>query len=115
MEIAVTEKNGICIFGISGDIDLYSAPDLHRKYLDLTIKKAASPVIIDLQKTAYLDSSGIGVLVQILSDARSRKVPFYLCNIHGMVEKLFHLSRMSSILPIEKTLEQALEKIRMEK
>jgi len=57
----------------------------------------------------YLDSSGIGVLMQILADTKKRNTGFCLCNVHGMVEKLLHLSRMNLILPSAKNLETALE------
>ncbi len=113
MQSEITNQNGICICSVSGDIDMYSAPALHKTYLDLASKAASqSPFILDLEKTSYLDSSGIGVLVQILADMKRRQAPFVLCNIHGMAEKLLHLSHMSSVLPIEKTLINAITRIR---
>ena len=115
MNSTITEQHGICVYSVLGDIDMYSAPDFHKKYLELAAKPAQTPLIIDLEKSSYIDSSGIGVLVQILADTKKRKIPFVLCNVNGMIEKLFLLTRMNLILPQEKTLLSALTRIRTER
>ncbi len=109
MHTEISERNGTCVYTVTGDIDMYSAPDLHRAYLGLAAQTRQVPLVIDLANVAYLDSSGIGVLMQILADTKKRKVGFCLCNIHGMVEKLLHLSRMNLVLPAAANLETALE------
>lgn len=111
MQTDIREENGVCVYGISGDIDLYSAPDMHRKYLELAGRGKQWSLVIDLGRTEYLDSSGIGVLVQITADTRAKKIPFALCNVRGMAQKLLRLSRMDSILPIEPDMRAALARI----
>ena len=112
MNITVNKKDGILILAVTGEIDMYEAPHFHEQYLSLSAKDPACPLVIDLEKTSYLDSSGIGVLFRIFSDMKERKVRFCICNTIGMVEKLLKLSRMSSILPIEKNLAFAIERIK---
>ena len=108
METNMTEHDGQCVCAIHGDIDMYSAPDLHKTWLAHAEKNQAKAFIINLQDATYLDSSGIGVLVQILADAKGRAIPFCLCGVHGMIEKLLKLGRMDAILPVEKDLRSAL-------
>ncbi len=112
MQTEMIERNGTCVYTITGDIDMYSAPELHHIYLGHAAQSRQIPLVIDLANVGYLDSSGIGVLVQILADTKKRKVDFCLCNVHGMVEKLLHLSRMNLILPSAINLEAALERAR---
>jgi len=112
MNISVSKKDDILIVAITGEIDMYEAPLFHEQYMSLSAKNPASPLVIDLAKTTYIDSSGIGVLFRIFSDTKARNVRFCMCNTIGMVEKLLHLSRMSSILPIEKNLACAIERVR---
>lgn len=111
MQTQIRQNGNSFICAVTGDVDMYSAPALHKTWLDHAAIHAQSPFIIDLEATEYLDSSGIGVFVQIFADARTRKTPFCICHVRGMAEKLMHLSRMSTILPIEKTLDDAMRKI----
>jgi len=112
MDIATRTVDGIAIMDVIGEIDLYAAPELNSRYHELKTKHGTHHVIVNLEKTSYLDSSGIGVLFQIFTDARNRRVSFYITGVRGMVEKLLQLSRMSSILPMEATVQDALGRIR---
>jgi len=112
MDVAVTKENGIIVCDVSGDFDMYEAPAFHARYGELVRDNAADHIVIDLAKTPYIDSSGIGVLFQIFSDTRSRGVGFCICNAGGMIEKLFKLSRMAEIFPLEKSRESAIARVR---
>ncbi len=108
MEAVFSDRLGKRVCAVQGDIDLYSAPELHRTWLAHVAKPQPAPFIIDMSGAAYLDSSGIGVLVHILADAKKRNIPFCLCGVRGMAEKLLKLARMDSILPIERDLDAAI-------
>ncbi len=112
MEVSVTRENGITVCAISGDLDMYVAPHFHAQYSELAAKDGASHFVIDLEKNNYIDSSGIGVLFQIFTDTKTRGARFCICGASGMVEKLFHLSRMAAILPIEKNRTDAIKRIK---
>jgi len=105
-------KDGLVVCSVSGEIDMYAAPGFHEKYRAITAKDPDCAIVIDLAGTTYMDSSGIGVLFQIFSDAKLRHKAFCICNVSGMVEKLFQLSRMNSILPIEKNVANAIARVR---
>jgi anti-sigma B factor antagonist len=108
METVISERGGTCVCAVTGDIDMYTAPNLHKKYLETAARLPNAPFILDIQRSDYLDSSGIGILMQIHSDSLARKVPFCITGVHGMVAQLMKLSRMALVLPIEKTLEDAI-------
>jgi len=108
VEKTMKMTNGVCVVSVEGDVDLYSAPDLHRSWLEHAARPGAPAWVLDLEKASYLDSSGIGVLMQILGDSRERNIPFRLCNVRGMIEKLLRLSRMNAVLPISRDLDEAL-------
>lgn len=112
MEIVLREKDGILICAVSGEIDMYAAPEFHAQYLRISSRKSTKKIVIDLQNASYMDSSGIGVLFQIFSNAKTQQLGFCVCNAHGMVAKLFQLSHMAAIMPIENNLESALDRVR---
>lgn len=112
MEMTTTRDHGILICALSGELDMYESPEMHARYLGITSKDPDLHVILDFAKATYIDSSGIGVLFQILTDAKRRKRELCVCNTVGMVEKLFALSRIAAILPVEKNLQAAIGRIR---
>lgn len=112
MDIAINMTDGILVCAVSGEIDMYEAPEFHANYVAISAKKPECPIVIDLEKTSYIDSSGVGVLFQIFSDTKERNTKFCICNATGMVENLFNLSHMASILPLEKNLSCAIERVK---
>lgn len=112
MEMTTTRDDGILICAVSGEIDMYESPEMHARYMGITSKDPGLHVVLNLAKATYIDSSGIGVLFQILTDAKRRKRELCVCNAAGMVEKLFALSRISAILPVEKSLPAAIARVR---
>ncbi len=111
MQTHIRQDGATTVCSVFGDIDMYSAPALHGTWKDHVASGSRAPFVIDMEKTEYLDSSGVGVFVQILSDARMKGIPFSICNVRGMADKLMRLSRMSAILPIEANLAAALARV----
>ncbi len=115
MEVTATTREGIVFLATKGDLDMYAAPDFKERCAALASRDRRAHFILDLAETHYVDSSGIGAIFQVFSDARARDAGFCLCNARGMVKELLRLSRMSSILPIESDLAGAETRIRAER
>lgn len=112
MEITTERRQDIVICRLEGELDMYEAPNLHAKYKTMIERERAKGIILDLAKLTYLDSSGIGVLFQLYSDAKTKQTPFCLSGAAGMVQQLFKLSRMAAILPLQPDALAALDAIR---
>ncbi len=112
MTVTFQTQDRVLVCAVSGEVDLYAAPELHGKYTMMAGKDPSLHFVCDLSETTYMDSSGIGVLFQIFSDAKLRKVAFRVCGVRGMVQQLFALSRMGAILPVAKTRQEAIDSIR---
>src|SRR5207237_10362149 len=50
------------VIALSGEVDLYTAPEFKQQLLDV-IGKGAKDVIVDFSKTTFIDSTTLGVLV----------------------------------------------------
>ena len=59
-----TEQVGDSTFviALTGEVDLYTAPEFKQQLLD-TIAKGAKNVVVDLSGTTFIDSTTLGVLV----------------------------------------------------
>ncbi|HQL32787.1 MAG TPA: STAS domain-containing protein [Treponemataceae bacterium] len=112
MNVTFQTLDKILVCAVSGEVDLYAAPELHGNYTAMAAKEPSLAFVCDLSGATYMDSSGIGVLFQIYSDTRHRKVPFRVCGVTGMVKQLFALSKMGAILPVTGTRQEAIDSIR---
>ena len=50
------------VIALTGEVDLYTAPELKSQMLDL-IANGATDVVVDFTNTSFIDSTTLGVLV----------------------------------------------------
>ena len=110
MEIKYRKYQDIIILDLSGELDLYNAPDLLKVFQNLR-SKAVEKMIINMEDLVYIDSSGVGALIQIQGMTREASLPLFLSGIGGTVEKVLSLSRMDSFFSRAGTPEEAVRKI----
>ena len=87
---------------ISGQIDLYRCPDLKasaRRAIDNGYRFA----IFDLNEVAYIDSSGIGALIQIFNWLKSRGGLLLLTNVQSGVERIFQMGKLDEFFMIRES------------
>jgi len=98
MDIEVKEYNDdITIVSIEGKIDLYAAPFLKNKIIELLDME--KKIIFDMSDVPYIDSSGMGILVSIKQKLKnSANLKFF--NLQEAVAKLFKLTRMDTYFEV---------------
>jgi len=99
MEINQREKNDIIILDITGEIDLYNAPEI-KDIINTLIEKQKYNVIINLEKVTYIDSSGIGALISSLSNLKKYQGGLKIINVFASVRKVFELTKLTSFFEI---------------
>ncbi len=106
MEIKLKKYSSVYIIEVIGDMDLYSAFELK----DVVTKMQAKGIkkyILDLEKVDYIDSSGIGVLIHVYSTIKKSGNQLKIVNVHGSVEKVIRLTKLTHYFPIVATLKEA--------
>ncbi|NUM53714.1 MAG: STAS domain-containing protein [Candidatus Hydrogenedentes bacterium] len=100
MELSKSDKDGTYTISVTGEIDLYSSPDL-RSAITKAIPAAASALRIDLSAVEYMDSSGVATLVEGLRACMERSVAFVLHKPSQPVLKVLQLSRLDTVFTIK--------------
>lgn len=67
--------------------------------------------IIDIENVGYINSSGIGVLITILTKFRNRNGDVALVGPSQNVKKLLIITKLNAIFTISETLEEAKKKL----
>lgn len=99
--IAIIEARGSLIGG--NEIDELKVTA--REMLDKGNKK----LIIDLSGVDYINSSGIGALVSILTTYKNAHGTVKLCSMGKGVQNVFVITKLTSVFDVEETREAAIK------
>lgn len=110
LELEVIKKNGTSILKITGDVDLYSSPQVRKQVVSL-ISKADKNLLVDLTEVTYMDSSGVATLVEALQLTKKLGGKLKLYSLGTTVKDVFELSRLDKVFDICDNEQQAFEGI----
>lgn len=96
------------VIAVAGEVDLATAP-LLRERLDARLDAGKSSLIIDLRATTFLDSTGLGVLVNALKRCREAGGELRLVAVEPRILKLFAITGLQDTFSISSSIEGAEE------
>lgn len=64
------------------------------------LEAGAKTLLIDLEETTFVDSSGLGTLVSALKRTREKGCEMAVCSINPQVKMLFELTSMDQVFAI---------------
>ena len=105
MEVKLTEKNGVLIAEVEGEINITTSPELKKKF----DKIEDSRIIFNLSQVRYIDSSGLATLVEILKKAKGRGGSIHLTHLSEKVRGLFEITKLDKLFGIYQDEQTALE------
>lgn len=105
MDIQTIEKNGNYKIQVSGQVDLYTSPNLRKAILE-SVDKSKDIVIVQLSQVEYMDSSGVATLVEGLRSATKQKKSFQILSPSHAVRKVLNLSRLETVFTITESNEE---------
>ena len=97
------------LFRLTGLLDAFSEP-VFRKVMTKCIEEEPSNVILDLSKIDFIDSSGLGVLVQLAKKAQTAKGSFQIVT-NPRVTQTVKLVRLESFLALQPNVDTAISNI----
>jgi len=108
MKHEVTEQGEAVVVHLEGDVDLQSSPEARKILLECVARK--KPVLVDLSKVGYIDSSGVASLVEALQTARKGGSMLFLVTVSDAALRVLQLARLDKVFTICDTIEDGLAK-----
>lgn len=96
-QIEHMESDGQHCLKLAGELDLSVVPQL-QSALEHVLRREDLTLVLDLERLAYIDSTGIGIIVSILKTRDSINAPFYVRNIPPAIRRLFDLTGLTGYL-----------------
>lgn len=105
------QEDGVFVVTVEGELDMNTARDLERE-LEGPTAAAQGPLLIDLSRCEFIDSTGIALIVrswQTLDGDGNGS--FALCGIRNQVKRVLGVTGLEKTIPTHPSREQALERL----
>lgn len=93
---------GVFVIALTGEIDLYTAPEFKQQLLDV-IGQGARHVVVDLTDTTFIDSTTLGVLVGGVKRLRPEGGQLSIVCSDRNITKIFEITGLNKVFPIYET------------
>jgi len=104
----VRENKSATVVVLAGEIDLHQTPDVHQTLVTICDKKPPR-VVINLDQVTYMDSSGVGTLVEAYRRINAYQGTLNLCCMNDQVHSIFEITRLDQFFKIYETEQEAIE------
>jgi anti-sigma B factor antagonist len=89
-------SNDCAVIQVTGEVDVYTAPDLRERIRDLA-DKGAVHVIVDMSRVDFLDSTGLGALVGGLKRIRDHGGSLTLVITAPRILRIFEITGLTKV------------------
>ena len=96
------------VIALSGEVDLYTAPEFKQQLLDV-IGQGAKDVVVDFSNTTFIDSTTLGVLVGGVKRLRTNEGQLSLVCSDRNITKIFEITGLDRVFQIHSTRAEAVD------
>ena len=91
---------------LNGAVDIAIAGELRRELVKL-VREGHTRLLIDLSDVNFIDSTGLGVLLHIVKQLRTKRGRLAVACPDPTMRRLFELIGHNLLFPVDETLDQA--------
>jgi len=107
----IEENQSVVTVQLEGElIDRNQASELNKR-VEALLEEDKHKFVLDLSELKYMNSSGLNILIQLLSKARSKGGEAIICGVNKKVEELLIITKLHTLFTIVPTQEDALKKL----
>lgn len=100
LEITQRETNGIYVLSLKGRLALGQESTGLRTVVDGLLSSGATRIIINLEQVHYVDSAGLGALIELHRKAKTKGGKLLLCQLGPKLKQALEIARL---LPLFET------------
>lgn len=108
MGFQVEKVGDALVVDVEGQLIVGNRQELKQRVLE-ELEKGERKFVVDFQKTGYIDSSGLGVLVSLSKKVREQGGELRLANLNEDLKTLFELTKLDTLFQIADSREAALK------
>jgi anti-anti-sigma factor len=110
--IDVAERGDAVVVAVSGEVDLSNVAEIREQVLS-AVSNSSRGLVVDLTTTAYIDSQGIKMLLDLAYRLGVRRQKMHLVVPEGsLLKSLLTLVAVPKAIPTSETVDEALTQMR---
>ncbi len=110
LKVTLESLGELSLIVLEGEVDVYSAPKLRDTIREL-VDEGRYRIVVDLEGVAFLDSTGLGVLVGGLKRVKNHQGELgIICNQERIL-RIFRITGLTKVFTIYRTREELLASI----
>src|SRR3954468_17452287 len=95
------------VLPLEGEIDLHISPRIAIS-LSQMVKRKPTPLVVDLSRVSYIDSSGLAVLIDGMQSVEEYGGVFAIAGMQETVRSIFEIARLDQVFRIFPDVDSAL-------
>lgn len=107
LETQLKEINGMNVLDVTGEIDVYTAPQF-KDALNTVINSGQKHLVVDMTKVTYMDSSGFGALLSATRRLRPQGGTVNLVKVSSAIDRILTITRLNTVFGTYGSIEDAL-------
>ena len=108
-EIRVETRGSVTLFEIRGDVTVVSEPFLKEAYKNASQEGGTKSLLLEFDQNAYINSGGIAVLIQILSETKRNNQQVVITGLSDHFKKIFNMVGITKFAKIYGSVDEALK------
>lgn len=97
---SIEDKKDYLLLKLIGDLDVYSKEDF-KEFTENSLKDIDKDLVIDLEKLDYIDSTGLGMFINIYKGQKDKNRSVKVINPKKNVKKLFKITDLTNLFDME--------------
>lgn len=109
LEITQRELNGIYLLALNGRLTLGQESSGLRTMIDDLLTSGATRIVINLEHVIYVDSAGLGALIEMHRKTKAKGGRLMLCHLGPKLKQALEMARLLPIFETSPTEAAAVE------
>jgi anti-anti-sigma factor len=99
LQVAVRERAGVAVIDLVGDVNGTAGDALDHAYAE-AVAGGASSVALNFERTEFINSTGIALIVGLLAQARRSRVRVSAYGLTDHYREIFEITRLADFMTI---------------
>jgi anti-anti-sigma factor len=96
------------VVSLSGDATIENTEEI-RSTLQPILERSPARVVLDLAHLAFINSLGLGVLLEFRRDLHAKGTKLRLCGASGRIAEMLRKTRLADLFPMYESADKALQ------
>ena len=103
----IKKEHNVLIIALKGNLNSKQQAGNLLEEIDFYFNEGINAIILDLAEIEYMNSSGLGVFISILTQTRNRNGEVVIINIPKKVNQLLVITKLNNVFNIAHNLQEA--------